>query len=265
MGGQEFSTDRRRPFDSLRLFCWFSVCSLEEFASLHTSIPLETLMITHATEVIASPESALLARVTTLQLNSCRSLKFSRLPRSLKLRRLILYENEVMDMVCLMAEGTHMLEELEELFLTNSNGIGRRDFEFDQFIASIRKMTHLRVLQLCQQLSERIGIPTFNGFPEALPQTVECLRIWGPLGTITDSDPWVEKVRGKTWLPNLREFALMQDMPTGDHSAWLWARAPWERTDSAGEQTATLDRVSREIIEAMVQYRPQVKITCARH
>ncbi|EJU01135.1 hypothetical protein DACRYDRAFT_100623 [Dacryopinax primogenitus] len=252
----------------LELFCRFrEYCSLNELASLHTPFPLETLIITNAAELDGTHEDAQFAHVTTLRLHYCVGLRFTRLPSLLKPKRLFLEENDVMDTLCRLAENTRMLEGLEELFLSNSNGSDLGCFKFDRFIASIRKMSHLRVLQLSHHMYSRwMKGYTFNALLDVLPQTIEYLRIWVAAETITDSDPWVEKVRDKTWLPNLREFALAQDMPSDYGGMPMAAGAVLEQVDGldqTGERTATVDSVSREVIKAMMDYRPEVNILCA--
>ncbi|EJU01137.1 hypothetical protein DACRYDRAFT_108466 [Dacryopinax primogenitus] len=147
-------------------------CSLDEFDMFRTPFPLETLIISGAIELETSIQSTLLPRITTLYLNYCSGLRFPTLPSPLKLRRLIMVENNVMDMICWMAEETHMLEELEELVLTGTNGCDLAScFDWQQYLDSFQKMPRLRMLQLSHRILSYFEEATLNGLPVVLPQT----------------------------------------------------------------------------------------------
>ncbi|EJU01133.1 hypothetical protein DACRYDRAFT_100622 [Dacryopinax primogenitus] len=254
------SLDGLRP-RLLELACGYEeYCSLREFGMLHTPFQVESLIITGACELEASSESTQLAHMTTLRLHFCCGLSPFFLSPALKLRTLQVEENDAMDTITRLSNCTHVLEGLEEFILTGTNECDLSSTEYWEFLASIQKMSHLRLLQLSQRLPFT-GL-ALDALPEFLPQTLERFRFWGAPGTITDSTQWTQRLGAKSWLPSLQEFALSLDMPE-EYAARIAVRAPWERTgehESRGQQTTTSDNVCSEITRAMVEYRPEVVI-----
>ncbi|EJU01136.1 hypothetical protein DACRYDRAFT_22909 [Dacryopinax primogenitus] len=254
----------------LEISCgWDEFCSLDEFSTLRTPFPLETLILSGACRPDIGLKSTQLAHITSLRLHLCCSIYLPRFPPPLKLRRLVVEENDIMDTICRLAEDTHMLEELEELVLIGTNGCDLMTcYELEQFLSSIQKMPRLRVLQISERLPIRdYGPITMNALPQFLPQALECFRFWSTPGAVTDHDPWTQRIRDRSWLPNLKEFIFSMDMKT-DEVASKDARPPWERSEVqqyTGEKTTASDIVSFEIGKAMTEFRPGVKIAVITH
>ncbi|KZP00913.1 hypothetical protein CALVIDRAFT_560218 [Calocera viscosa TUFC12733] len=245
----------------LELECgWDEYCDLKSFDGLETKFPLETLVISGACGEEVQLVSEYLSCVHTLNLHYSHNLCFPRIPPPLALRNMIMTENDAMDSFIRLSDTTHMIDRLESLKLTSTNGCDFYRFEAPEFLAALKKATILRQLDLVTDHRSRWVDPyNLNDLPSHLPENLEQFSFRGAPGIITDATPWLDLVSSPAWLPNLRESSFRLDQPRRQSSNTETGDEGVAQTDA--EEIAAAEKTAHWIKTTLADNRPNVDVT----